>query len=245
MTTRRFPTTLMALVFCLLLAGGVQAQDLDQDVALGQEAAAQLEAQYPLVRDPAVVGRVQSIGQRLAAQAQHPQLPWTFKVIDVPEFNALAFPGGFIYATRGLVEGLSDEELAFVLAHEVVHSDRRHTMEQISQTQWTRLALIALVAGVSQGEISQGSANVAGLVDAVIGNRRSQSHETEADAQGMLLMSKAGWDPVFAVAALDELARRGGGGMPNFLNSLLGSHPLPADRVTRSKDLVMTVPYRP
>ena len=179
----------------VLLTGAVWAMSTQDEITIGREAAARFEQEYGLVNDPAMQARIDRVGARLIASAERRDLPWRFRIVNVSEFNAAAFPGGFIYATRGLMQGLDDNELAFVLSHEIGHVDKRHSVRQIEDAQWTRIGLIAIVMGTSGGNLSQGSANTLALVDKVINSQHSQQHETEADQYGAVLMARAGFDP--------------------------------------------------
>lgn len=228
------------LLFSLTLTGFCLSTE--EEIRLGQQAAAKFEQQHGLVNDPALVGRLRRVSQKLLKNAKRKDLPWTFKIINVNEFNAAAFPGGYIYATKGLMQGLNEEELAFVIGHEVGHVDNRHSIKQIESAQLRRIGLIAILAGTGAGENAQ---TLAGLADGVIGSQRSQGDEAESDRYGLEMMGLAGYDPAFALSALQKLASQSGGGTPGFLNTLLGSHPLPKERVEQGERLLMTVPFRP
>lgn len=117
----------------LLAAMPALAMSTGQEIAIGREAASQFEAENGWVRDIAMQNRLDRIGRRLLGHAERGDLPWRFRVVNVNEFNAAAFPGGFIYATRGLMNGLSDDQLAFVIAHEIGHVGRRRTVKQIEK----------------------------------------------------------------------------------------------------------------
>ena len=228
------------LLFSLTLTGFCLSTE--EEIRLGQQAAAKFEQQHGLVNDPVLVGRLRRISQRLLKNAERKDLPWAFKIINVDAFNAAAFPGGYIYATKGLMQGLNDEELAFVIGHEVGHVDKRHSVKQIESAQLRRIGLIAILAGTGAGNDAQ---RLAGLADGVIGSQRSQGDESESDRYGLQLMGLAGYDPAYALSALQKLASQSGGGTPGFLNTLLGSHPLPKERVQQGERLLMSVPFRP
>src|SRR3982751_6971034 len=106
-----------------------------QDVQLGQEAAAQVEQQLPILRDDNVTSYVQELGRRLAeaipADQRHPEFNYTFKVVNVKEINAFALPGGPMYVNRGMIEAAKTEgEVAGVVAHELSHVALRHGTAQ-------------------------------------------------------------------------------------------------------------------
>lgn len=217
---------------------------VEEEIQVGGQAASQFEAKYGIVTDPAYTGRLQRVVNQMMPYVQRKDLPWSFKVINVNEFNAAAFPGGFVYATRGLMDGLTDEELAFVVGHEMGHVDYRHSVKQLEGDQLRRLGLIAIAAGASGGRITDTTATLVGLADGVISSQYSKADESESDRYGLSLMAQAGYDPAFALSALQKLAAQSGGGTPGFLNALVGSHPLPKDRVAQGVALIPTVPYQ-
>ena len=97
-----------------------------EELALGPEIAGRVLGARPLWNDAEAQKRVNLIGRWVAMQTSRPDLPWAFGVIDTPEVNAFAAPGGYIMVTRGLYELLtSDGEVAAVLAHEISHCVQR------------------------------------------------------------------------------------------------------------------------
>lgn len=235
---------LIVALMTLLLSSAGWSLSQEQEIQIGAQAAAKFEQQHGLVTDPAMVGRLNRISQRLLANARRRDLPWRFKVINVDAFNAAAFPGGFIYATKGLMQGLNDEELAFVIGHEIGHVDYRHSVKQLESAQMRRIGLIAIAAGAGGGNVDQATASLVGLADGVIGSQHSQADESQSDRYGMRMMALAGYDPAFALSGLQKLASQSSGGTPGFLNTLVGSHPLPKERVAQGEGLIMNIPFR-
>ena len=93
-----------------------------QEISMGKDVAAQLEAKYGVVQDEDLQARVNTIGQRLVAVSGRQDLEYSFKVLNSDEVNAMAVPGGFIYVFKGLLDFMpSDDELAGVLGHVVGH----------------------------------------------------------------------------------------------------------------------------
>ncbi len=234
------------LACCVLLfttASPSWAMSQEKEIQIGAQAAARFEAQTGLVNDPYYQGRLERVAQRLLPYVKRQDLPWRFRVVNVESFNAAAFPGGFVYATKGLMDGLTDDELAFVVGHEMGHADLSHSVKQLEGEQFRRIGLIAIVAGASGGRVNENVATAVQLVDGVISSQYSQGDESESDRYGLTLMGAAGYDPAFALSALNKLAASSGGGTPGFLNTLLGSHPLPKDRVRQGVELIPTIPY--
>lgn len=220
------------------------AMSVQDEIQIGAQAAAQFESQYGLVNDPAYTQRLQRVVSQMMPYVQRQDLPWRFSVVSVQEFNAAAFPGGFVYATRGLMDNLSDEELAFVVGHEMGHVDYRHSVKQLENDNMRRVGLLAILAGATGGRVTDTTAALVGLADGVISSQFSKADESEADRYGLGLMAKAGYDPVFALSALQKLAAQSSGGTPGFLNTLVGSHPLPKDRVAAGISQIPTVPFQ-
>lgn len=238
-------TQTLLLFFLFLVCSSLPAAAIStqEEIQLGSQAAGQFERKYGVVSDPAMVGRLDRIARSLLSNVERKDLPWRFRVINVDAFNAAAFPGGFIYTTKGLMNGLSDEELAFVVGHEIGHVEKRHSIKQLKSAQLRQLGLIAIIAGASGGKINKNTATLLQLTEGIISSKFSRGDEAESDRYGMWLMAAAGYDPAYALASLQKLASSGGGGTPDFLNTLLGSHPLPQDRINDGAELVTKIPF--
>src|SRR3546814_4664840 len=92
----------------------------------------------------------------MASQTTRPDLPWTFGVIDSPEINAFAAPGGYVMVTRGMYELLAnDAEVAAVLGHEISHVVQRDHYNVIHKQQVTRSGIRAAAGQVSTGNIAE------------------------------------------------------------------------------------------
>ncbi len=199
-----------------------------QEIAIGEEAARSARASIGLYPDSALQQYVRSLGQKLAAVSERPGLPWTFEVIDDPEVNAFAAPGGKIFVTRGILPFLGSEaELAGVLGHEIGHVTARHTARQITRTQ---LAQVGLVAG---SLLSSDFASIAGGVSAglqVLFLSYSRGDESQSDELGFRYMRRTNYDVRELPKVFGALGRvsalSGGGRLPSWASS----HPDPADR---------------
>jgi len=106
----------------------------DEEIALGGDVAARLVGAAPLVADARVQRYVNHVGRWLASQTERADLPWKFGVLEAPQINAFAVPGGTIFITRGLLEKMGSEaELAGVLGHEIAHVLRKHHLKAIQK----------------------------------------------------------------------------------------------------------------
>ena len=196
---------LLTLVISLtLLAMPASAQPSAADeVRLGQVYARRLESQYKLVKDPAAAERVARVGGAVAAASDRPELPYTFKILDLDIPNALSLPGGFIYITKGLLAFVrSDHELAAVLAHEVTHAAHRHQLQMIRRSNeaafWTLLiAVLSRDAAIAVG---------AQLVGVGLMSGYSRDLEREADLTGISYLMKTSYTPVAMLTLMERLA---------------------------------------
>ena len=106
------------------------------EVAEGAKAHQQVLAEYGVYANPALQAYVNSVGQKLAQQSHRAQLKWTFTVLDSPDVNAFALPGGYVYVTRGIMAYLDSEaELAGVVGHEIGHVTARHGAQRATHQQ--------------------------------------------------------------------------------------------------------------
>jgi len=113
-----------------------------QEIEIGRQAAAEIEGEFGIVTDPALNQYVTNVGLRVAAVSERRELPWTFKILNENEVNAISLPGGFIYVTRGMLSFLrSRDELAFVLAHEIGHVAKRHHVQIIERNFFSSIVL--------------------------------------------------------------------------------------------------------
>ncbi len=176
----------------------------DREIILGRQGAAVLESRYPLVKDPAVVERVKRIGTAIGAVTERPHLPYTFKVVQLDQVNAVAFPGGFVYVTTGLLAFVrSDHELAAVLAHELAHAARAHGLEM--QRRANQAAIVTLLIAIFTGDpnLIQGASVISGGL--LSGYTRDL--ERDADLAAIGYLSRTQYSPVGELTLLERLQR--------------------------------------
>ncbi len=211
-----------------------------QEVSMGNETAASTRASIGLVADSGLQRYVRGVGLRLAAVSERPALPWSFEVIDDPEVNAFAAPGGKIFVTRGILAYFGSEaELAGVLGHETGHITARHSARQITRAQ---LATLGLVAG---SLLSSQVASAAGGLQqglAVLFLSYSRADEAQADNLGFRYIRRVNYDPREMSNTFATLARvqglSGGGKVPTWAST----HPDPGDRLAKAQQRAASVP---
>ncbi len=204
------------------------------EITIGQETASMVERFLPVDTDPVALARVRRIGRRLVAALQGADYPYEFHVVEQPEINAFALPGGYVYIYRGLLQLLpGDEALAFVMGHEISHVSRRHSIRQFEKNFLLSAGLSAILAGVG----ARGYGDAAAVVRELTGLAFTRKDEAEADDVGIRLMSRAGFDPRAARDAMLVVKRAGDGekGDPD----LLRSHPAPEQRIERLQKLAV------
>lgn len=188
--------------------------------------------------DPGLTAYVQSVGKKLAAVSDRPDLPYEFVVLnnDVP--NAWAMPGGKLAINRGLLVYLEDEaQLASVLGHEIVHAAARHGAQQ--QTQNVLMGGAVLIAGVAISE-KKPEYGMLGMGALAVGAQAWQAkygrgHELQSDEVGIKYMAKAGYDAQAAVELQEIFVKLSEGRNSGFLEGLFASHPPSQERVEKNR----------
>jgi len=212
----------------------------DEELRHGLTASRKVLSSEPIERGTARANRIVQIGFRIASATERPDIQWGFHVIDNPELNAFAVPGGNVFVFTGLIEfiGDSDEELATVIGHEIAHIIARHGAERISQQRTVAIkgALLGVAVGIasaaSGGDPRVGSdvqSAVHSLADLGILLPYSRAQEIEADHIGAILMAKAGYDPRASVTLWRRMAAESARGGRRI--ALLSTHPLDETRI--------------
>jgi predicted Zn-dependent protease len=165
-----------------------EAQEIEQ----GRRYHKEIIASYGVYDDPALQQYVNRIGQDLAAKSHRAHLKFTFTVLDSPDINAFALPGGYIYITRGIMAYFSSEaELAGVLGHEIGHVTARHSVRQQAGQFASNLLSVLITATTGQ----QALGNLSQQLSTGLIRGYGRDHELEADRLGAEYLHTAGYDP--------------------------------------------------
>jgi predicted Zn-dependent protease len=220
------PLASQAISWGDLILRGIQVIQLSnlsdrQEVELGRQINDRLVGgQIRLLRDPQINRYVNAIGQRLAAESNRTNIPYTFQVVNDRGVNAFATMGGFIYINAGLMQAANNEaELASVMGHEIAHITARHAVKQMKET-----AIARGLAGAAG--LDRSTAVNIGL-ELALRRPHSRNAEYEADQLGLRMLGRAGYAQSAAVDFMKKLMRQPS--LPAFFST----HPAPADRVTR------------
>ncbi|MBI4410176.1 MAG: M48 family metalloprotease [Gemmatimonadetes bacterium] len=224
-----------------LVAGGAAvagscAISTRQEVELGQQYAAEVNRQLPVVEDAEINRYINLLGERIARQGTR-NIRYTFYVVNIDAVNAFALPGGFVYVNRGLVERTDNlAELAGVVAHEIGHVEERHGVEQLERVQRANLGLTLayVLLGRAPGSLERAGIDVLGTA---VFAKFSREAENEADAVAVRLLTDARIDPnglvTFFKELLEERERQ-----PNILEQWFSTHPLTEERIAATRELI-------
>ncbi len=185
-----------------------------EERALGPEIAGRILGARPLWKDAAAQQRINRIGRWVASQTSRADLPWTFGVIDAPEVNAFAAPGGFILVTRGLYELLSsDSEVAAVLGHEISHcvqSDHYNVIHQQEMATYGKdLALKDLNASVNNAAAGYAHRYAEEHGAAIMLTSLDREAEYRSDEAAEIYLARAGMNPLALYAVLQKMTALG------------------------------------
>ena len=224
----------LLIAFWMALPAAVAAITLisvEEEIAIGREAQAEVRKEMPELTDAEVVGYVRGVARRLVQVAPGPKYPYSFSVANYREINAFALPGGPVWIHRGVLRAAGNEaQMAGVLAHEIAHIAERHAADQLTQSLATNLVLGGLGALLG----NSGGAGVAQMAAGFLANgvtlKFSRDDELEADRVGLQMLTRAGWDGR-GMVELFETLRKEAGRDPLAVEAFFSSHPAPRDRI--------------
>jgi beta-barrel assembly-enhancing protease len=217
----------------------------DWEIRTGKQYSMEIEKSAHMVNDPVIVEYVNRVGQNIVKNSDC-KVPFTIKVIDSDEINAMALPGGFFYVNSGLILAADEEaELAGVMAHETAHVCAHHAARQMTKMNYVQIGSIPLII------FTQGSWTGYGIYEATqlaipMGFLQfSRMDEAEADWLGVQYMYKSGYDPQAFIQffeKLDALEKH----KPGTLAKVFADHPQTPDRIMHSEEEIATIlPARP
>jgi beta-barrel assembly-enhancing protease len=223
----------------ILVAAILSACDVsqDQEIAIGEQTAHDVNSQLPIVADPYVASYINELGDTIAGRTSRSDLKWHFYVVNSHQVNAFALPGGFIYVNRGLIESTDRaDELAGVLGHEIGHVIERHSVKQMQNQQ--KIGVVASLActltNLCDSQLGSAAVNVGG--NAVIA-RYSRHDELEADSQAVENVLKVNIDPE-GIPALFEVLIAQRKRDPSIVEGWFSTHPLEESRIANARALI-------
>lgn len=231
---------IVAAALCLSTVACAVSQQEERQ--MGEEYAAQISQELPLVRDPEINRYINVLGDSIARLTSRGDLDWRFAIVDAKDVNAFAVPGGFVYVNRGLIERTQTmDELAGVLGHEIGHVVRRHTVQQMQQAQKANIGVTVgcvLIPAVCQSGVGNAAINIAG---GALFAKFSRTDEIEADVEGFNNVVRANISPKGLVTMFQRLIeeRRN---RPAGVEAWFATHPLEEDRIAALQARINAMP---
>ncbi|NUS97268.1 MAG: M48 family metalloprotease [Gemmatimonadaceae bacterium] len=225
------------LALAFTLAGCAISQQ--QEVQMGQQYAQEINAQLPLVQDAELNRYINVLGDSISKLADSRNLDWHFYIVDSPEVNAFAVPGGYIYVTRGLIERTDRmDELAGAMGHEIGHVVKRHSVKQMEKQNAASLGVnvACVLTSVCNSQAAAAAINIGG---AAVFAKFSREDEAEADQEGIKNVVRAGISPEGMPSLFQKLLdeRRT---KPDAVSGWFASHPMEEDRIQATQATINT-----
>jgi len=256
---KKTPTGTLLVAFVLALAPltfGGDKKDVDEigsrkvahksiisqekEIGIGKQYATQIDHSAKIISDPVVNEYVNRVAQNVARNSDL-TIPLTVKVIDSPEINAFALPGGFLYVNSGLLLSAEEEDqIAGVMAHEIAHVAARHWASQMTKMTLLQYATLPLLFTPMSYPVYMGVSQAFNFGVPIAFLKFNRGAEGEADYLGIQYMYKAGYDPNSYVAffgkVMDE-ERRAPGSVPKIFQD----HPPTPDRIIKSQEEIKEI----
>ena len=210
------------------------------EIGIGNQYSHEIEKSSHLVTDPVVVEYVNRVGQNLVKNSDS-KVPFTIKVLDTDEINAMALPGGYFYVNSGLILACdSEDELAGVMAHEIAHVAAHHAAREMTKLNYMQIGSIPLMIFAQGSWIGYGIYEASQLAVPLTFLQFSREYEAEADYLGVQYAYRAGYDPQGMISIfekLDALQKH----KPGALSKAFSDHPATPDRIVNSETEIATI----
>jgi len=218
---------------------------INGEIGMGKQYSMEIEKSAHMVNDPVVTEYVNRIGQNIVKNSDC-KVPFTIKVIDSDEINAMALPGGFFYVNSGLIMAADEEaELAGVMAHETAHVCAHHAAREMTRMNYMQIASIPLEIVTYGSWTGYGIYEASQLAIPISFLEFSREFEAEADYLGLQYMYKAGYDPQAFIQffeKIDALEKH----KPGAIAKVFADHPQTPDRIAHSEEEIATImPAKP
>jgi len=201
-----------------------------EEIVMGNGIAANLLGTSPLFANDRAQQYVNHVGRWVSLHTERPDLPWKFGILASSDVNAFATPGGAIFITRGLMQKLNNEsELAGVLAHEMAHVLRKHHLAALQKE--ARMGVATDLLGEAlKNKNNQVLEKAIKAGTEVYARGLDKDDEFEADRMGIVIATRAGYDPFGLPAVLQML--EASNAQDSSLALMFKTHPAPRDRLS-------------
>ncbi|MCM8788123.1 MAG: M48 family metallopeptidase [Candidatus Omnitrophica bacterium] len=182
--------------------------DTATEKSIGEAAAKDIPKRYKILHDYQLESRINNIGKRIGRVSDRQDIEYKFIILDSEELNAFTLPGGFIYINKGLIAALNEDEIAYVLAHEVGHLCARHIVKKLQANMAYQLILAISLSALNRSKIEP--TTIKEGIDAIynlVELKYSRSDEYEADRLAAKYTYKAGYNPYASISCLKKLQK--------------------------------------
>ncbi|MDB9822476.1 M48 family metalloprotease [Deltaproteobacteria bacterium] len=177
----------------------------EREFNIGQQVDKQVREEMGIYLEiPELRAKVKEIVENIGRQSHRSDLIYRIEIVDTPDFNAFAVPGGFLYVHRGLLERMNSiDELASVIGHEIAHVAARHSASQISKSELLNIGL--LIGSIATKGAIQDYGNLVDLGSILAFSKFSRDDERQADYFGIQYMTQAGYNPKASIDVMKEI----------------------------------------
>ncbi len=212
----------------------------DSEIKMGKMYATEIEKSTKFITDPVVTEYVNRIGQNIVKNSDC-KVPFTIKVIDSDEINAMALPGGFFYVNSGLILNADEEaEIAGVMAHEIAHVCAHHAVREQTRMNYAQLGTIPLIMMTGYSWTGYGIYEATQFAIPLTFLKFSRDFEAQADFLGIQYMYRAGYDPQAFITFFEKvqaLEKR----KPGLVAKAFSDHPQTPDRILHSQEEIARI----
>lgn len=208
-----------------------------QEIQIGRSMSELLiKKEYRPLNDPAKQLFVNKIGNKIVAASDRKDIMYHFAILDNPDLNAFALPGGYVYIYSGLFTKLNEPQLAAILAHEVGHVAAKHSVKKMQTALGYDLlmGLVLLSLGNKNPVLNQDIAAVSNTVFDLLSRGYGKEDELIADKLGVRYLRRCGYDPKAMVEVLELLNKVKGPSGRVF--EVLSTHPKMQERIKKVKE---------
>ncbi len=197
----------VVLIITLISSNFAVAAEPDPDLAkereIGRKIVKQIEEEWPLTSKPAITSKLEIILRKLEPFMER-RIDWEVRIVDSEAVNAFCLPGGYIFFTTGILDLLNtDSELAAVMAHEMIHADRKHGLRIAAESQKVSLgSLLVMILGAATGTAAP--IVLAQVAQIAITSGYTMELESEADRLGMQALLKSGYSPTGMITVFER-----------------------------------------
>lgn len=206
---------------------------------IGDAMVREVNPRLPIIDDPLLNAYVHAVGDRIAKVSSRPDLQYDFYIVNTPEVNAFALPGGHIYLTRGLIERTkTGDEFAGILAHEIGHVAARHGVRKIQRQLRTGSVVSMLYNTILGGEPELLRENSLQLANAVWSAKHSRQDELEADLLAVEYLAASGGNPEGVLNLLETLLAEEEVRGTSARGGWFATHPVTSERIAAVREAV-------